>query len=767
MRTEAADRPTAEADERRSTVASGVESTVPFPRYSVALVQNESEMLQAPSYDLHTFLEQDPVFDAELFTERSFHALPGEDGRFDCVVIGYNAAMKGDLIKKALAEHPPPTGLCILHQFAQDGLSVLKDDVHAEFKYLGGGVEGVHVAGGRHPQDEILLHWPERVELDERGLPDALVYCGLQPGPESRWRTVLEVVHGGRSHPALLRTPTGRKNAVVICTALLSQARENHAALLRNIITWCAAGRPDVVVLQAPGDARAATVHRKLRLQGSKAIAHQVASPSQLDFSSWPLRGIANVVLPLGWEPDELGGAGEVTGLREWLEHDGRIVSIEDGGNLVIRHGASDARWVARQWGIWFAGQPPAGWQGRIVRTRAVLRALVELRRGMDDGTAERLGLPAPKQYAESCTELLQARLGGRRGTNCDGTVSATTAALEIDRAIGGRALWRVQRGAVERWLRTRATEKDEQGRPLLAAEDRLEVARCLGDGPLALEVAEDLIEERGDPNRKEPVKPLPAILVTKLREAAVAGGLRPGDIREELAAADRSIEPDVRESPLLAANYLIALHQIQREWDDSSDPLANEPHPEAIDRVMIAIGKHGVLVKGRATAVEHPHELVSAEALALLAYFERNKAPTHVLPGAGATPPELIASLVREARELRGQNVALPGLERAVAWAKRIVGLLAVAVVVAVSAIVERAGFVIPGLGDLTIPSVALALLLAAAWGLSRIGLLADWFGLLTDWMRERVGLSRGEGPRAEAGRPEQQPEAAGPKQE
>src|SRR5215216_3583274 len=200
MRTEAADRPSAGADERRSTVASGVESTVPFPRYSVALVQNESEMLQAPSYDLHTFLEQDPVFDVELFTERSFHVLPGEDARFDCVVIGYNAALKSDLIRKALAEQPPATGLCILHQFAQDGLSVLEEDVHADFKYLGGAVGGAHVAAGRHPQDEILLHWPQRVELDGRLLPDARVYCGLQPGAKSRWRTVLEVVHGGRSY---------------------------------------------------------------------------------------------------------------------------------------------------------------------------------------------------------------------------------------------------------------------------------------------------------------------------------------------------------------------------------------------------------------------------------------------------------------------------------------------------------------------------------------------------------------------------------------
>jgi hypothetical protein len=261
----------------------GVESSVPFPRYSVALVQNESEMLQAPSYDLHIFLEQDPVFDVELFTERSFHALPGESARFDCVVIGYNAAHKSGLIRKALEDQPPATGLCVLHQLAQDGLSFLRDDVGAELKVLDGAADRVQVARGRDPDDEILLNWPAPVALEQRVLEGATVYCRVDPGPQSNWRTVLEIEHGDRLHPVLLRTPTHRGgHPVVICTALLSQARPNHAALLKNILTWCVGGRPDVVVLQAPHEERAAALHRKLRLQGSKAIADQVEPGGRL-----------------------------------------------------------------------------------------------------------------------------------------------------------------------------------------------------------------------------------------------------------------------------------------------------------------------------------------------------------------------------------------------------------------------------------------------------------------------------------------------------
>ena len=75
---------------------------IPFPRYSIGLLQSESEMLQVPEYDLAAFLEGDRRWDVELFTERTVHALLDSPDRFDCVVVGYNAAHKSAEIRAAL-----------------------------------------------------------------------------------------------------------------------------------------------------------------------------------------------------------------------------------------------------------------------------------------------------------------------------------------------------------------------------------------------------------------------------------------------------------------------------------------------------------------------------------------------------------------------------------------------------------------------------------------------------------------------------------------
>jgi hypothetical protein len=743
MTTEAPLRPSA-SDGGPGPAEGEVSAAVPFPRYSIALVQNESEMLQAPSCDIHTFLQHDPVFDVELFTERSFRSLPDESTRFDCIVIGYNAAYKSAVIREALMQRAPRTGLCVLHQLEPAGLSFLEPAL--ALRKFREPAHRLHMARGREPRDEFLLNWPERVPLDGDVLSGASAHGGLVPGPDTSWRAVLETEHGGRSYPVLLRSPTASPRQLAVCTALLSQARSAQAALLKNIIAWCAAGRPEVVVVETPGDPRSAVVHRKLRLQGAKAIAHEVPSEGELDFDTWPFRGVGNVILPPGWDPLASDGPGPARGVHDWLDRDGRIVSVESDGSLLIRHGASDARWVARQWAGWFAGQPTTDWHGEhprkgsIVRTRAVLRTLVELRRRIGEETADGLGLPRPSDFAERCSALLHARLG-RTGTNVDGTVSATTAALEIDRAIGGEAIGSIRALAIKRWLRERARDLDERGRPVLAAEDRLEVARCLGDGELTLQVARDLAAERDDP-----MKPLAAILVTKLREAVVTSGLEPGQLPDEITRAPRSVEPDVRESPLLAANYLIAWSELRQRWPaGASDPLAEEP-PEALDRAIISVGKQGVLVTGRSGTLDLPHELVSAEALALLAYFEQHKAATHMLPGAGATPPEALTALVHEARELRQQNAALPGLERAVFWGKWIVGIVAVVIVTALTVLVERSGLTLPVFADLTTPLAAAVLLLATRWALKSIGLLADWLEVVVQWVRERAGLSRGE---------------------
>src|SRR5437762_4973720 len=94
MRT--ADTVSGQREPEPSTQAEKALEEVPFPRYQIALVQDESEMLLQPQYDLFAALsdEQERWWDVELYTERTFEALLGADRQFDCIVIGLNAAWK-------------------------------------------------------------------------------------------------------------------------------------------------------------------------------------------------------------------------------------------------------------------------------------------------------------------------------------------------------------------------------------------------------------------------------------------------------------------------------------------------------------------------------------------------------------------------------------------------------------------------------------------------------------------------------------------------
>jgi hypothetical protein len=48
---------------------------------------------------------------------------------------------------------------------------------------------------------------------------------------------------------------------------------------------------------------------------------------------------------------------------------------------------------------------------------------------------------------------------------------------------------------------------------------------------------------------------------------------------------------------------------------------------------------------------------MVSAEALALISYFGRHRAPTHVIGGAASVPPQLVSSVLKESELLRREN--------------------------------------------------------------------------------------------------------------
>jgi hypothetical protein len=157
----------------------------------------------------------------------------------------------------------------VLHQLEREALEFLTGEQRLEPQRLGGPVGPVTMASGRDPHDEILLNWPDAVTLvGERTVRAAIAHVGVVPTAGSRWRTVLEVDDGRRRLPVLVRTPTGREPPLAVCSALLSPRVEAHAALLANLVLWCAAGRPTAVVVDVPPASNAAVVQRTLRLQG-------------------------------------------------------------------------------------------------------------------------------------------------------------------------------------------------------------------------------------------------------------------------------------------------------------------------------------------------------------------------------------------------------------------------------------------------------------------------------------------------------------------
>ena len=54
-------------------------------------------MVQAPEHDLLPFLELDGDWDVDLYTEAIVEALVKSANRFDCIVVGHNAAHKSVL----------------------------------------------------------------------------------------------------------------------------------------------------------------------------------------------------------------------------------------------------------------------------------------------------------------------------------------------------------------------------------------------------------------------------------------------------------------------------------------------------------------------------------------------------------------------------------------------------------------------------------------------------------------------------------------------
>ena len=702
---------------------------VPFPRYQIALVQDESEMLLQPQYDLFATLsdEQETWWDVDLYTERTIEALLRADRQFDCIVIGLNAAWKSKVVREALSARLPKTGLCLLHQRGAGALPFMTSDIGVDIKPFEEPIDRVVVAEKRDSRDEILLGYPETIdlELDVEGaratrLPQCEAYCGLVRAPTSRWRTVLEVDDGRRRVPVLLRTPSGRAPAVVVCTVLLQPRHQHHLKLLRNLLMWCVSGRPEAVVVTGPQSAKQARlVHRKLRMQGMKAVTTRVESVAELDFAKWPLRGIGDVVLPPDVDPtaEETWPAHDPAQVRAWLRGGGRILRLGPGERMTVIHGESDAHWITRLWAAWFLAEPAETWhggrahnktcRGSLIATRAVLRflsalhadsasvlatqpgslagrgVLATLEAGESEIEPERFGLRPPTAYFAPVAELLRLRRprSGDRLQHIDYSVSTTCAALDIDALLGGGAFDLRTFDALRAWLR----EEFET----TALEERLEIVRCLADGDLLAKALASLSR------RLESSSPITAGLETKMREAIVSCRAAPQDVDWPDATHPSVVERGLRMSPLLSASYLVALGDLEALWG-STATVHNllTPDPRVVDRAVIGIGRHGALLMIEGDDEDDdgrpPHEILSTTALALFGYFGRDALPTHVIRQDGQTlSPHLLRTLLVESERLREENAEVSSQAKTIHRASHLLGAAALAPIVALGFLV------------------------------------------------------------------------------
>jgi hypothetical protein len=674
-----------------------------FPQYSVALLQSESEMLSVPDYDLTSFLATDDRWNVEHFTERSVSALVADPERFECVVVGYNAVHKSPGILRALRERPPRSGLLILHQLREDGFSFLTDDLALGARRLAEPAATVAMATGARRSDEILVSWPEKVPLDgpdgEATLANAKVYLGLKPAPGSEWRTVLEAPDRGRRVAALVRTDTERWPPVAVCTVLLAPRHSQHRALLTNLVLWCAGGTPSAVVLGAPDSDQASVLHRKLRLQGVRAIAQPVSGPGELKFERWPYHGTASVLLPHEWDPTtQPDWPGSDEGASTWLRQGGRLVLLGPGDSLTVRYAESDPQWIATRWASWFHGTSRVDWhgdaspsrRGSLGATRAVLRVLCALHgeakgsgslglRSVHDALeqlksrgagidCEALDLSPPIEYVAEVRRLLRCRIGS--ANSVDETVSATVAALEIDALLGGQGIDDDVRHRLESWLHQRFDDA--------ALVDQLDIARLLPDRD-RFDAAVEVAQEQA--RLKSPMSP---VVATSLRAAIVACGVRPEEVTALSEAEVPSIQRGLRASPLLAANYLLGLLDLSAHWKELEDPPAlMAPPKEEVDQAVLMLGRHGGLLHDGVRDRAPDAEIAGAEALALIAYFGQEPVPTHAVRSSEGATPRTLSNVLEHSRELHRQNDELleanEELERTARLA-RVAGPLAIA---------------------------------------------------------------------------------------
>ena len=681
------------------------------PAYRIAVVQNESEALHNPALELGTSLDEIGDWRVEFFSQRTADAFLRYQRDFDCVVLSYNAAFRTPLVKM-LAESQLVIGVLVLHQMRVEAPIRLPGDLAYTPRRLEAPTARATGARGRDLDREPLLNWPNRV-LDDAGRIEAVAECSIEPVEGSSWRPVLEVGHAPASM-VLARAPASSPLPVAVCSLLLDVRRETHSELADNLLTYCAAGMPQAAIVSTDESARGRLV-RKLRLRGVHAV--EVEGGATLDFGTWPLRGVTDVVLD-ETETELLHDEHETA----WRKRGGRLVQI-DGSGISILVSERDARWVARRWAEWLQAHPEAveRTETSLLAARAYLRAIVRIAQ-LADTEPSRLGLSPPETHRDRILELVRTRLKGR--DHVDSTISTTIAALEAVR-LTGADLGEDTTQRIEAWLRDRVVSD------AASAEDALNIARALED-PVLLGRAKDNLPQT-----------ISAGTLTSYEQACVACGLPV----EPLAISDASCALAVRE---VTTSVLAAAEHVGARAEGRREGLRTAPEGPAEARILDAalgtLARRNALVRGVDVTGEHVEEVCN-EAWVFAAFLSMDDVPVGSLVPPESYTPGLIEDALREGARLRESNRALERDRERLELARHLLGATAVALAIGSIFLLELidSGFFEDHLA-IALPTPPLVLV-ALGLGLSWIGLAPGWLLVAGDLaasgvqgVRERV---------------------------
>ena len=688
--------------------------------YSVALLQGEAEIFHTPAYDIAPWLAACGQFSVEVFSDHGVEALHTLAPQFDCIVIGPNAIYTNDLLRPILHEGLPDANLLVLSQFSRDDLAWLSGDLALRVENLPEECREAFLARRETTEDEVLLHWPCRLGEPAGGFDAPLLRDGsairgirIPPG-DSGWDPVLEVRRTERRWPVLLRTKPGKARRIVVSELRLEPANREHRQLLENMVTYCAAGPPEVAVVQRdPGNSgvgarirgglpEAHIVAGKLRLQGAAVVELHARGSAPLPFQSWPLRAVEQVVLLDGRaSADDVLRSSEA---ETWLRDGGTLVTRDDDGRLQLTSGADDALWVAERWASWFRATDPRTWLERVHRCRAVLSARAGFYADSRGLQPARLGLSQDRDHMRrEVARMLHKHIGhdhlGHENDNIDHTISTTAAALDLDELVDGDALRHPDR--LRSWLRRQFNDA--------RLEDRLDIARALHDEDLFHEATAGLGS-----------RPLSALAQTRLRAAASACSVAPEDLPalEEGALEHEQLLRELTTGRQLAAQYVEALVTFAGRAPDH--PLGRLDGP-GLDRALTTLVERGSLrrITDTVTRPELAEEL-AAEARALLAYFRLSPENTLLIrPSAIELPFFTVQAILRQAAQARHAEEEALAEVRPVRRARGVLGVAAFAAAFAaavLAAVLTVAGVVdlVSIVGGMTTVFVVVFLLLA-----------------------------------------------------